>query len=721
MPDTSFPLFISCAKGQEDLINNELTALELDDVQIKMGGVSCTATLKQSLQICLWSRIAARVLLSLKAFDAEDETQLYNELVDFPWSDVIDVTQSFAVDCKLNGSNITHSKFAALRTKDAIVDYFRQQQDQRPNVETQQPELQFSLYINRNQATLYLDLSGESLHKRGYRVSGERAPLKENLAAAILMRCKWPERAREKQALVDPMCGSGTLLIEAALIASNTAPGLNRTYYGFLGWKKFDASLWQSILANAKEQQDFSQMPSITGYDNDKHAIYSSKQNIQAAQLDEYIHIERREIDQASPRLASDRGIIVVNPPYGERIGESEELSELYSQMGEQFKNQFLHWDAFVFTNSETLGKAIPLRAYKSNSLYNGALACKLLHFHIEPNWFFEASDGFRYIPLEARDNGCQMFSNRLQKNLRHLRKWAKRENIDCYRVYDADMPEYAIAIDLYQSEQILINVQEYEAPKDIPEKVSKKRLNDALSTILDVFAVEKNQIYWKTRKQQKGLAQYEKQEQNVAYHIIHESNLQFLVSLNNYLDTGIFLDHRKTRRLIADLAYNKSFLNLFCYTGAASVYAAQGGATSTLSVDMSKTYLNWAKRNFSLNQLTDDNYLFEQADCLQWIKQCEQTFDLIFLDPPSFSNSKRMDSHFSVQDNHETLIQDCMQLLDKNGILIFSNNYRRFKMSALVMESFNVENISNKTLPEDFKRNPNINNCWKITHKLVS
>ena len=250
-----------------------------------------------------------------------------------------------------------------------------------------------------------------------------------------------------------------------------------------------------------------------------------------------------------------------------------------------------------------------------------------------------------------------------------------------------------------------------------IPEKTARKRLNDALSFVQDVFSVDKTDIYLKTRKQQKGLAQYEKDQEKAEYKIVEESRLKFYVSFTSYLDTGLFLDHRLTRQLVQSLAKDQRVLNLFCYTGSVSVYAAAGGAKTITSVDMSRTYLDWAKRNFRLNNLLNNDFEFIQADCTTWLKQYKQTYDLIFLDPPSFSNSKRMESHFSVQDDHESLIDNAMRILDKSGTLIFSNNFRKFKMSEAILQRYQVENISASTLPEDFKRNPRIHNCWRISH----
>ncbi len=313
------------------------------------------------------------------------------------------------------------------------------------------------------------------------------------------------------------------------------------------------------------------------------------------------------------------------------------------------------------------------------------------------------------------------MFANRLNKNLKHLSRWLKREHIHCYRLYDADMPEYAIAVDVYEgsdyAKQRWVHVQEYEAPGSVDNEKAKQRLNDALTAIRHVLAVKDQQLFVKTRRRQKGRGQYEKLSTSKHFHQVIEGGIRFLVNFEDYLDTGLFLDHRITRNFVAKLAHGKRFLNLFSYTGSATVYAASGGASLTTTVDMSKTYLAWAKRNMALNGFEGKEHEFVQANCLEWLDKMagKRRYDLIFLDPPSFSTSKRMDTTFDVQRDHVALIENTARLLSSDGILIFSNNLRRFRMDRESLSGFTIKDITKATLPKDFERNSKIHNCWEI------
>jgi 23S rRNA (guanine2445-N2)-methyltransferase / 23S rRNA (guanine2069-N7)-methyltransferase len=314
------------------------------------------------------------------------------------------------------------------------------------------------------------------------------------------------------------------------------------------------------------------------------------------------------------------------------------------------------------------------------------------------------------------------MFANRLRKNLKHLGRWLKRENIHCYRLYDADMPEYALAIDVYEGEKRWVHVQEYEAPKSIDPQKAQARLHEALDVIIDLLEIPREQLFLKVRRQQKGSAQYEKLSSSREFHEVHEGGCRLLVNFSDYLDTGLFLDHRTTRGMLAGLAAGKRFLNLFAYTGSATVHAAMGGAVATTTVDMSRTYLDWAQRNMKRNGFNGEKHEFIQANCLEWMDKAagKQRYDLIFLDPPSFSSSKRMDNTFDVQRDHVSLLRKTVKLLAPNGTLIFSNNLRSFKLDREELKELQIEDISRATLPKDFERNPKIHNCWKIT-KLSS
>jgi len=722
MNSTQYDAFVTTAKGLEDLLENELIQFDILNPKISLGGVHINATQQQLLQTCLHSRIANRVLLKISEFIAEDEHQLYDNIIDIDWSNTIPPEKSFAIDCNVRHSNITHNHYASLKVKDAIVDQIRENSGVRPNIDTKNPDVRLNLYINRNNATLYLDLSGDSLHKRGYRKEKEHAPLKENLAAAILYRCKWPDKIKQDYDFLDPMCGSGTLLIEAALITTNTPPGLLRENFGFFQWSEFDESLWLSIISQAKQQikTNYHSLPSITGYDVSKHAITAAEKNILAANLSNYIHIEKRDITDATPRKQDRMGLIVVNPPYGKRLENRENVPQLYETLGRQIYTHFPNWDVGLFTDDLELGKKFPLRARNIHSLFNGAIECKLLHFSVKKDYFIDIYKKYNYIKADRRSENSKSFANRLTKNVKHFTRWANKNKLSSYRIYDADIPEYAIAVDLYQSQdQQYFVVQEYEAPKTIDENTAKLRLNEALSILSDNFNLNPANLFIKHRKQQKGSQQYEKQESVGNKIIVQENEHLFYVNFSDYLDTGLFLDHRLTRAYIESIADQRHFLNLFSYTSTAGVYAAKGGAKSTTNVDMSNTYLNWSKENYKLNNIIDKNHFFIQNDCLEWLKHQDKKYDLIFLDPPSFSNSKRMEHNFSIQRDHVNLLTLTLSLLEKDGILIFSNNFRKFKLEAEHFPDFDIQNMTNKTISEDFKRNKKIHNCWKITHSL--
>lgn len=313
---------------------------------------------------------------------------------------------------------------------------------------------------------------------------------------------------------------------------------------------------------------------------------------------------------------------------------------------------------------------------------------------------------------------GTEMFSNRLRKNLRHLGKWARRSGVTCYRLYDGDLPEYAVAIDLYEG---WAHVQEYAAPASVSPERAAARLCDVMRVTPEILSIPPAQVVLKVRRRQRGPAQYERHADSARFHTVHEGGLAFLVNLTDYLDTGLFLDHRLTRGLIRGLAAGKGFLNLFAYTGSATVYAAAGGAAATTTVDMSGVYLDWARRNMGLNGFfAVAAHRFIQEDCLAWVEsRPRDRFDLIFLDPPTFSNSKRMGERtFEVQRDHAALLRAVAHLLAPHGTLLFSNNFRQFRMDRAALREFDVQEITGATIPPDFQRNPRIHTCWKIQRK---
>ncbi|MGA7800692.1 MAG: bifunctional 23S rRNA (guanine(2069)-N(7))-methyltransferase RlmK/23S rRNA (guanine(2445)-N(2))-methyltransferase RlmL [Gammaproteobacteria bacterium] len=721
----SHALFATAPKGLTSLLLDELRALGAAPAKETPAGVSFEGALEMAYRACLWSRFANRILLPLARFPAPTPEALYAGVRSIPWAQHMAPSGTLAVDANTGASAISHSQYAALKLKDAVVDQFRDAAGVRPSVDVERPDLRINLYLFRDQATVSVDLSGDSLHRRGYRRESVLAPLKENLAAAILMRAGWPEVAADGGALVDPMCGSGTLPIEAALMAGDIAPGLLRPYFGFEGWLGHRVELWQRLLEEADERRarGIDRIPPIHGYDADAAAVRATLANIEAAGLRGKVHAERRDLAHLVPVAgrAGRAGLVVVNPPYGQRLGDVESLRPLYAQLGTRLREHFTGWRAAVFTGNPELAKGMGLRARRQHALFNGAIPCKLLHFEVEPQWFVAVrSPASPPRPLADAGAGGEMFANRVRKNLRQLRRWAAREGVCCYRVYDADMPEYALAVDLYRGDSQWVHVQEYAAPASIDPERARLRLREALTVLPDVLEVPRERVYFKVRRRQKGQAQYERLDEQGEFHEVREGACRLLVNFTDYLDTGLFLDHRLTRHLVGELAAGRRFLNLFAYTGAATVHAVLGGASASTTVDMSNTYLEWARRNFDLNGISGPEHELVRADCLQWLERQAESgrrrYGLIFLDPPTYSSSKRMASTFDVQRDHVALIRQASRLLTDDGVLIFSNNFRRFRMDADALSGLRVRDISADTLPRDFARNPRIHNCWRIT-----
>ncbi|NOZ51961.1 MAG: bifunctional 23S rRNA (guanine(2069)-N(7))-methyltransferase RlmK/23S rRNA (guanine(2445)-N(2))-methyltransferase RlmL [Gammaproteobacteria bacterium] len=716
---SQYQYFATTPKYTESLLCEELQLIGADKIKATIGGVAFCGDLSVAYKACLWSRIASRILLPLKKKEIYDAEQLYNLVYTINWGDYFLATNSIAVDFHTSNSNISHSQFGAQKTKDAIVDQFRQHTGKRPSVDKVSAEIRINVHLNKNIATVSLDLCGHSLQQRGYRLQNVAAPLKENLAAAILMRARWLDIARQGGPLVDPMCGSGTFLIEAACMTANIAPGLFREDFSLRYLKTYDALLWNQLRSNANNNRTHNALdiPPIIGFDSDHEAISISQQNCHSAGLSQYITLEQRPIEKMRKINALKPGLVVSNPPYGERLGIVDKLIPLYQNLGDKLKDHFPAWRAAILTSEQTLGQATGIRAKRINTFYNGNIACQLLHFDIDASHFMRQKNALKpqQNTIKTLNTSVQMFANRLIKNLKHLGKWANKQNIGCYRLYDADLPEYAFAIDVYQSDKLYIHMQEYTAPKTIDPSKAKQRSQDALCAVPLALRVEVDQIYYKQRRRQTGTQQYEKLNNEKNFITVQESGRQFLVNLQDYLDTGLFLDHRITRSLIQKLANQQRFLNLFAYTGTASVYAALGGATQTTSVDISNTYLDWSKKNFILNEINLKQHRFIQADCLEWIKNDTNQYDLIFLDPPTFSNSKKMNRHFDIQRDHSGLIKACLARLSTDGILLFSSNYRKFKFDASEFTLQRIEDISKQTIPKDFERNHNIHRCWKI------
>ncbi len=719
-------LFVTAAPGTTDLLAAELAALGIASVREVQGGADCEATQAEAYRTCLWSRVGLRVLWRIAEFPVADADDLYRQLRNIDWLAHMNVDDTLAVDFSGSVPGISHTQFGAQRVKDAVVDQFRDHTGQRPSVDRAAPSLRINVHAARGAVVVAIDLSGDSLHRRGYRGGQGAAPLKENLAAAILLRTGWPAIAATGGSFVDPMCGSGTLAIEAAWIAADIAPGLVRGQFGFERWKQHDSAAWCAIRSAAESRSNPQLLTHgrIRGFDRDPVVLQDAVANAGRAGLVNRILFERCELANL-PAAPTATGLIAVNPPYGERIGETEALRALYELLGERLRTGYRGWEAAVFTGNPPLGRELAINARRTHRMMNGPIECRLLRLSIEPSQFVVTREPGRPPVIDGESArarpGAQMFANRLRKNLKTLASWARREAISCYRLYDADMPEYAFAIDLYQSDPQgsagrWLYVQEYAPPATVDRDRARARREEAISVLPEVTNLAADAIYWRTRRPQKGKSQYQVQGDQGERVVVAEGGLRFLVNLTDYLDTGLFVDHRLTRARIRAAAAGKRFLNLFCYTGAATVYAAAGGALSTTSVDMSRTYLDWARRNMEVNSFRGDAHRFIQADCLQWLEEDDGArYDLIFLDPPTFSNSKRMADEFDVQRDHVQLIRMTLARLAPGGLLLFSTNFRRFQLDQSALTGLTVTDITGRTIPKDFERDPKTHHCFEL------
>lgn len=721
--------FAICPKGFEEILIDEFKTFGIERFKATVGGVSFEGTLESAYKACLWSRLANKILLPLASGEVKNIDDVYRLCKAVPWDEHMACTSTFAVDFNGQAHFVRNTHFGALKVKDAIVDFFREKLNERPSVAKQRPDIQLNAHLNKGQFTLYLDLSGESLHRRGYRLDGGMAPLKENLAAAILYRAGWLEISQRGGALLDPMCGSGTLLIEGAMIAADIAPGLSRDYFGFMGWLGHVPALWQRLMSEAvfrKSAGLAKGMPEIRGYDASVKALNAADENIERAGLAKYVRVSRKELkDFAIPTHTEViPGLVVTNPPYGERLGDEKALVHLYQYLGERMRRAFVGWELAMITGNPDLGKRMGLRSHKQYQFRNGTIPSKLLLFKVSPEAFvIDAANrpgqdvATQPENVQEMSEGGIMFANRLRKNLRSVGKWAKQNNIMCYRLYDADMPEYAVAIDIYDDK---VHVSEYAPPKTIAPEAAEQRINDVMQAIPEVLNTQSENIFIKRRQRQKGTEQYNKFDSQRQYFEVTEGDVRLLVNLSDYLDTGLFLDHRPVRLDIAKRAHGKRFLNLFCYTATATIHAAKAGASFSVSVDMSNTYLSWGAKNLAINGLSESKHRLLRANVVEWLedKGNKQIFDLILLDPPTFSNSKRMEEVFDVQRDHVNLVLRCMDMLSEDGLLIFSNNYRKFLIDESLIQQFDVNDVSAASIDMDFKRNTNIHKCWHIRHK---
>ncbi|MGN7613122.1 bifunctional 23S rRNA (guanine(2069)-N(7))-methyltransferase RlmK/23S rRNA (guanine(2445)-N(2))-methyltransferase RlmL [Magnetococcales bacterium HHB-1] len=678
-------------------------------------------------RLLIWSRLASRITLILYEGPGENDQQLYQHASQIAWHEHL--SDSFKVLFSGTNAQLRDTRYSTRRIKDAVMDHYQKQALKRPEVDLTEPGTIIRGQLKEDQLLLGIDLAGGGLHKRNYRQESQYAPLRENLAAALLWLADWPNIAQQGGWFCDPMCGSGTVVIEAALMAAKIAPGLLRHPPSYLKWPQKDQACWQKYYDAAQETaQKKHQQNQIMGWDCDLAAVRQSLVNSERAHIDHQVRFYHQTIDQKSQNLPEGLGLILTNPPYGQRLSSETEAKKIHQQLKKWHYQLPDSQRLGVFTaHPEWLGSW--QHRGTAHRLWNGQIPCRLL---LWPRQKIKATvkennrsphrknskknpsrvDQSMLTPVDS--NSAKMLANRLQKNERHLRRWRKKSQITCYRLYDGDLPEYNLIIDYFEDWVI---VQERRAPASVSKERAQWHLREGLSVVHHTLKIPLNRLVYKQRWRQKRHQRYHTWKQSGGFVLAREAGFRFLINPRDHLDVGLFPDHTLIRQRIAELAQGRDFLNLFAYTGTATVYAIAGGARSTYTVDMSANYLRWARQNLELNQhYNPKQHHFEQQDCWAWLHESKQKFGLIFLDPPTFSNSKKMKRTLDIKRDYVELIQLTLNRLVPGGVLIFSTNCRTFKMDTTRFHRVRIQEITQQTERPDFAKSRGRRFCWQFT-----
>jgi len=693
-------------------------------------GVGFKGDLNLSYRACLELRTASRILLELVSDSAGNEDELYRLALSHPWDELF--PPSLSISCRVTGvPRDKDPRYATLKLKDGVVDRFRQSMGTRPSVDRKTPDIRIEARWDGRNATIYLNWSGPPLHERGYRLERTDAVLRETTAAAVLAMSGWPEIAENGGGFVDPVCGSGTLLAEAAMMAAGAPPGVHRKSWGFEGLRLHEENLWQRVLndASIRYGESLQHMPLMAGSDNDESALKTARSNLRRAGLSNVIRLERHDITRGKPSFwpAGNTGLVCADPPYGVRTRDNP--LPVYNALGNLFRTLESGWRLALLAPDRKTAAASCLRAEDYHHTVSGGMDLVLAVYDRMGKPSSAADRDFKKVEKAGAsdfsetsdkpllpDPKADSLKKLLEKNLSAMSTWSKKTGVSSYRIWDADMPEFNAAVDWYEGRWL--HVQEFAPPAKIPPEKSRQRLSTLVSVLEELTGCKDENLFLKTRH--RGIRPYKKMGNSRDLLIIRENGMRFYVNFVDYLDTGIFLDHRPTRALIRDRMAERSggrFLNLFAYTGTASVMAAAGGASQAVSVDVSNTYLNWARDNMKLNRLDSSAHSFIRSDSSDFLRSNKKKFDLIFIDPPTYSNGSGR-SDWSVQDDHASLITLAMNQLSPGGVLIFAENFRRFRLDTGLSRQFSVKDITRETTDPDFIRRNGSHRCWEFSQR---
>jgi 23S rRNA (guanine2445-N2)-methyltransferase / 23S rRNA (guanine2069-N7)-methyltransferase len=731
--ETRWGVDIIAPPGVETALAEELRHLTGATISDRPFGASGDLSPALVYRILADSLIAGRVYLPVARGQAADADSLYALVSRVDWSAHLDVDARLAVSASGGTPALRHSGFVATRVKDAIADQFRDRLGRRPDVDTAQPALRIHCHLQaQGEAILSIELSEGSLHRRGYRVDGGEAPLRENLAAGLLWRARWPQVAGANAGLFDPMCGSGTFLIEAALAVRGMTPTMRRRRFGSPAWRGHDQAARTTIL-EAGPRGWLDEPPALGaitlyGQDRDPLQLAAAHANIEAAGLGEAVEIHHADSFTAPCPTALDglaTGLLISNVPFGQRVESAGDQAD-WTRLCSQWIHCLPHWYWGILRGGET-DITWPLRFDKRLTVIHGGAEAEFLRGQFGEKSLRQPAGPHALatrLIVQGREGerSAEDFANRLKKNWKQRQSLLKQGD-NALRLYDADLPDFKLAVDYYRTEngEAWLDIQEYQAPRQIDPQKARARLAAAVVAAVDTLGIDENRVVVRQRARQSGRQQYGRFGGEHIERVIRERDTRLLINLTDYLDVGLFIDHRLLRDRIAEQARGKRLLNLFCYTASASLRAALAGAASTTSVDLSNTYLDWAERNFALNGLQANGaHRLIRADVLAWLERAragQERFDVIFLDPPSFSNSKSMNDTLDIQRDHAQLIGDCMDLLAPNGVLLFSSNRKGFTLNPVIGNRFHSNDLSRKTLPKDFGRTPERRFVCEIRH----
>jgi len=723
-----FELLATAAFGLEAVVVRELEALGYAARIPQPGKVAFEGDALAIARANLWLRSAERVVLVVARFEASDFGQLFDGVAAADWAALLPADAAFPVRGRSHKSQLSSVPACQKIVKKAVVDKLLASHGVEQLPESG-PQYGIDVALLDNRATITLDTTGAGLHKRGYRPAYGAAPLRETLAAGMLQLSYW----RPGRPMLDPFCGAGTIAIEAAMLGRKIAPGLKRSFAAE-DWPTLPAEAWQAAREEAHEAILPPLEERIQATDSDGELLKLARRAADLAGVTEDIHFQQRDFADTSSKR--EYGCLFANPPYGMRLGEEREAEQLHRSFPEVLR-RLPTWSHYVLTARLDFETLAGQKADRRRKLYNGRIECTLFQYQgPKPGQSPTSTAGeldqtprsatpqpaFGGLKPEAQRQG-EEFANRLRKLARHLRRWPTKRGVTCFRLYDRDIPDVPLAVDRYESEAqvVALHIAEYERPHDRTPAEHADWLDHLATVAAKTLEVSRNQVFLKRRARQRGADQYQKLGEQSDTMVVREADLQFKVNLSDYLDTGLFLDHRTTRGMVGGESAGKRVLNLFAYTGSFTVYAAAGGAAETTTVDLSPTYLDWARENMRLNGFLPtgqgiDPHQFAQADSREYVASLPDgpLFDLAVVDPPTFSNSKRTGLDWDVQEHAAPLLAEVAARLSSGGVIYFSTNSRRFKLDESHLAGLTIREISNRTVPEDF-RNKRIHRCWRM------